>query len=529
MMRKILLAAGIGWLTFASTAHLMAETAREAFDAIPTAVQAEAEAKKKAQGPSRGNQDPAYFLTIFRNARESLETGDENSVIQQIRQLQSAAASGPVSDACETVIRKLHEERAEKENAANAEASAALRRAGEAIVKAKVPKDLDATLQELARVGEKRGQARVSERGNDLLTRRVESAAKFVARWQDYLVSLNRNDNRQVAETLRSLMSDNNETIQALGLPRSEIVTRIPSISQSEDTTALVTTALNTVLERTRTLDDLPAAIRDLQGLRDSRSGSYNGGNNNDLNAALEALQTLYKTRLEFEAGLRTNLDLMSNRYDSSTRITGGIESYLVPLRAQLVALELPRLLGAPATEKPVPGETLDAFWRRLLDAAKKRGDWATVAQGLEVGRVLVFSANPRTAEMNNSGLDTTGFKSLLSAFSFETAGQYPQATAAYLTALNATVPDLPVALIGERLAALKKDHPKEYAEGAQAGFGTDSANERYLDRYYRSLAARDPASAPSATASPTVTPTPVPTSTPLPSATPVASPKASP
>ncbi len=132
---------------------------------------------------------------------------------------------------------------------------------------------------------------------------------------------------------------------------------------------------------------------------------------------------------------------------------------------------------------------------------------------GLDLGRQLVFTAELRGAESYNRDLDTTGFKSLLAAFNFEEAGQYAQATAAYLNALGSQVLDLPVKLIGERLAAIKKDHSMEYTAVAQGVYAGVDGGGVYHGRYYTAANVGEDAASPTANASPA--PTPIPASTP--------------
>ena len=512
---------------------LRAETSQELLDKIPALIHADAVAKKARGGPAAINaNEETQRDNQFAQVRDMLASGNDNGAESFMQLVLGNDPSDALRTACQTLVPQYRKERLEKEAAISAEGEAAVQAACDQALKATAPKDLDAPRQALVQWLEKREDTRATPSArNDRTRQRVQGALNFINRWQDYLAArANGNDERSLNELLRTMLTGSgSEASLNLPIQRSAILALIKpdrstngNSAASKRTAGEIAVALDAALDRAKTLDDLPAAIKDVQAVRDDQAGGYNGTNSNDLNAALGALQTLYQTYLEFRAGLRTNLELMSSRYDISTRISGGIESHLVPLRAQLVALELPRLLGAPLTEKPNPGETLDVFWRRLLDAAKQRGDWAAVAQGLDVGRTLVFTGDPRGAEGYNRELDTTGFKSLLAAFNFESAGQYAQAVAAYLNALGSPVPDLPVALIGERLAALKKDHPKDYEIVTQTGYSVNEFGTRFPGRFQAqpitSEAAATPASSPTPT--PTVTPAPV-----EPKATPAATP----
>jgi len=63
---------------------------------------------------------------------------------------------------------------------------------------------------------------------------------------------------------------------------------------------------------------------------------------------------------------------------------------------------------------------------------------------------------------------------SFLAAWNQETAGQYAPAVISYQLALRVPSDSVPVKIIAEHLAAIQRDHPKEYEEGMQL----------YLDRY---------------------------------------------
>ncbi len=528
MVRRILLLAGIGWFAVAGLASAKDETARETLEAIPAQVRVDAEAKKKGQGPQgTGQTDPAYLLTYFRNAREFLENGDESSAVQQLRQLQSTAASGPVQDACEVVIRKLREERAAKDTAATAEITGLLQHAGEAVMAAKVPKDLDPILRELATATDKHGPGHSAERNNDLFNTRLQIATRFVARWQDYLLSASRSDSRPGAETLRTLAQET-ETFQMLGIPRSEIIGRLsppPAPAEAKDASsrrvvpmAEVDAAIETAFNRLKSLDDLRPAVHDLTKFRDEVVLAANGYGNvpNELSATLTSLQALQQAYLEVQTGVNRWQTTWSNRYDTSGDARG--ESRFVALRAQLIALSLPRMLGAPETEKPAAGERVDAFLDRLLTAAKKRGDWQAVARGVECRHQ--FAPNPEySGGRSDASAEETAFKQFFAGQNFEQAAQYEQAVVAYLSALGSGSQEIPVAVISERLAAIQKAHPAEYAGGNSASFGSGAAEEPLARR---SLIV--PPSEP-----PVATPTPAPTPAAGPSPSPPVIPAASP
>ena len=554
MKHGILLLVTLELLAFGGV-NVSAQTSQELFDALTAKLQADVDAAKNppptphvdgapagnpADGdhrrnfmppPNFGRPNPQYLLSRLSGVRFFLKADQEDAAVQQLESLKPDLTNEAERDACEAVVQKLQGERAEKEASITAMATDVLKRAGEAVMKAKNPKDLDATLQELSREADDPAISRAFASHNEPFTNRLKSAARFVGRLQDCLVFVSHHDNHQAADTLRAMLSDNGDAIQAMGVPRSEIINRITAVSEPRDpdtpparrSAAEIDADVAAAFDRVHALDDLPTAIRTLMALHDemlagSGRGYSTGNRANELSNTLSRLHNLAKAYTELQHGLGDPQESWFTRGEGLSDLPD--ESVLAVLRAQLAALALPRLLGAPDNEKPAAGERVDTFLNRLIEAAKQRGDWHAVARGVECRRALK-SGGKYEVNASNNVPEESAFREFFAGQNFEQAAQYGQAVESYLTALNNGGQDLPVSLIGARLAAIRKEHPKEYAVGNR---GNGSSSTVYFGDGTRSRAEQtDPSDPPSSPSNVTVSPaaTPAPSASPSPSAAP--------
>ena len=548
-------------LALAGVGSLLAQqpsSTPDPLDGLRAALRADADAKKERSTESEArtrNYEQNYNFTNFvQLIRDALAHGNDDAALATLTQLQTAALSEDVRKACDALAAQLSKTRAEKEAAFNTEVDAALKRAGDAVLAAKEPKDLDAPLQELGRLADGRAN-RYSDGNQNRAGTKLQGAVTFLSRWQDYLLATARGDDSGASNLLRNLADSSGGYNQTLLIPRSEILARQPAGRDSNGesladrnnhkrrSASEIDAAVTDILDHTRTLDDMPAAIGKLVSLRaEASNGSSYPDYNTDLGSALSNLQSLQKNRLELQSGLGTMINLTSIRSDNNnSQQRPGIESRLVPLRMELLDLALPRLLDSP-TEKPAADESVNNFLRRLIEAAKKRQDWAAVVRGLEISRVLASS--PNTYASTNSQ-ENEAYKQFLTGLNMEDAGQYQQAVIAYLTALKTGVQDLPAKLIGEHLAAIQQAHAKEYTEantyvlnppvpqypgGAYGPNGPYGARGPYDPRFNRPGFPGMPGEQPTPpvltvpampTPTPTVAPTPAASATPVPKGTP--------
>jgi hypothetical protein len=174
----------------------------------------------------------------------------------------------------------------------------------------------------------------------------------------------------------------------------------------------------------------------------------------NDLRQAIGQLEKSYR---EYLAGLPVNIGVFSQSYDSYSRATGAAK--IVQLRADLLNLVLPRYLNLPEGISAKPGESIPKFIDRLLAASKERGDVAASKRIVELEQYHLHSNRFTTT-------DTASLQDYSAGQNQLAASQYFLAVISLQRALGRGSDLLPVRQIGEQLASIKKDHPKEYEEG---------------------------------------------------------------
>ena len=153
----------------------------------------------------------------------------------------------------------------------------------------------------------------------------------------------------------------------------------------------------------------------------------------------------------------RTNLNFGNNYLDDSAVIPG--------LRPNYWSLFCN--ITSTRTKAPRPLPTKNP--RRLSIAsspdAVSREDWPLLQKGLTAQTYLNRNS---LIGSTTAGNISTGVDSLLAALNQEAAGQYALAVVSYQNALKTSNTNIPAKLIGDKLAAIQKDHPKEYEQGMQ-------------------------------------------------------------
>ncbi len=484
MMRAFSLPALLAVFLF-GTGNMFSQTPIELLDRVQKDLQTRYDAKRAM--PEAAPTPPPMLdrteeytlqrtLDELRQARQYLLNGNEEAGLQMLSQLQTTAgASEEMRTAVDALAKQLQTERTARATAFVSTVDAACKRAADAVLKANDPKDLDATLQDLAQITDRQPGDHYSESGNSRVASKLQAAISFVNRWQDYLLARNRHNDSGVSNALRNLAENGS---QPPLIPRSAILALEPqtesdseSSSRSRHTTpgrprAQIEADAVEIVQGVNKLDDLPAALTKLVALRKEVTSqpSYSYSSESDLGVALTSLQALQKTSLELQSGVATSVNLSSSRSEANSH--PDIENALLPVRVELVKLAAPRLLGAPNDEKPAAGEALDAYLHRLIESAKKRQDWDAVVRGLEIEHSLATSASTTPYVVSNDQ-EVLAYKNFFAGRNLEQAGQYEQAVVSYLTALRSGQEDLPAAFIGEHLTTIQKTHPAEYTSGA--------------------------------------------------------------
>lgn len=428
-------------------------------DALQKALHAEHEAKMHAGGPAAGGGRETYEARSYlEGIRQSMSRGDDRNALSTIHQIEDMSSTEEVHRACAALVDKINKDHTAREQAYVTELDVAIKRAGEIALRAKDPKELDGPITDFNRLAESRTS---SDNRDSRTQQKIQGGINFLNHWQEYLAAHVKGDDAAATNALQNLGSGSSGL--TMFVPRSEVLARMPGSNRRPP--AEVSAIVADVLDHTRTLDDIPATLSKLSEYgTHNNNGSTSFDGTTDLGVAVYNLQAIQKVRAELQAGIATTINVNTLRAtEGSTR--AGIEGKLTGLRAELIKATLPRLLDA-ADERPTEGESVNDFLRRLIELAKKRGDWPAVARGLDLGRNLAPGQNNYTTA---NAQETEAFRQFFAGLNLEAAGQYAQAVLAYLGALKTGAQELPASVVGEHLAAIEKAHPQEFAEANAA------------------------------------------------------------
>ncbi|MEI9997990.1 MAG: hypothetical protein WDO13_01890 [Verrucomicrobiota bacterium] len=344
-------------------------------------------------------------------------------------------------------------ERAVRVAAAQAQVRALQRHAGEVIARATRPEDLDALLVEM------RSPAPDSEGfpdAADAATPELAAAAfAFVKQWQDYLAHVQAGQADLVRSDLLNLSQDND----AIGIvPRSKILALLAAPPPSPADAG--GPQVRAILAGIRTLDDLAPALDKLEALKSDAPS---------VRAASNTLAAMNNAYASLKAGLPVNQGQGFPDVAGWARISPVADALLLKLNLQ-------HAFDTYTGSAPTPEETPSAYVARVQADALSRQDWPLLQKALAARGFLAGSVDPRAGPSNAAA----GMDSVIVAGNLEAAQQVALAVVAYQMALRSANPDLPTKFIGERLAALQRDHPREFAEGQQRFAETSAPRTPY-------------------------------------------------
>jgi hypothetical protein len=244
-------------------------------------------------------------------------------------------------------------------------------------------------------------------------------------------------------------------------IPRSELLARRYGVIASQPAPSSSATPSATPLQMMplvlKTPDDLIPAIEKMTALFNTPN-QIKGEERTALQQFIGAMTALANAYAEFKAGLTTKLEIVAA--DPSRPDKFG--PVLAPIRAQVLKLVLPRYLSLPAALAPKPDESVHEFLDRVVDQALKKSDFLLAAHARETQIILREKKMPETLRPSQAALYVT-------AHNQEVAGQYDLAVTSYQRALASGTDLIPPKIIGDRLARIKAEHPKEFAAGLEA------------------------------------------------------------
>ncbi|HEV3410511.1 MAG TPA: hypothetical protein VG095_09455 [Chthoniobacterales bacterium] len=402
--------------------------------------------EKPRQVQPRNGETQSFSREFVTRLRLVLASGGGN-VEEMLNSVRYHGDSDEIAKICDALLSAVRNEREAKEAAFVSEVDASCKRAGDLLLKAQTATDLDPVLVELSRLRDQQQRA-YSEVGRRA-TARAEATIRFVTRWQDYLVQLSVGNEKAAREKLTSLADDTSFPV----VPRSEILARLnPLPTPTPPPRADVNTpAVEAIMLRIATLEDVAAAVKELRPLRQ-------GANPVDF----EAINELIMISNEYEqtkAGLPVSLAAMN-----------GMHYRRFPkLRSEFVLLLLPQHLRA-LERKPAKGESGDEYLKRLGREAKEAGDWPLLLRVLETSHSLLTTNTVAPPEI-------AALKAFIAGENQYAAGQFSLAVTSYQTALRDGGNSVPAQAIGGRLKHIQANHAKAYEEGLERYRNPASAN----------------------------------------------------
>jgi hypothetical protein len=407
--------------------------------------------------------------------------------------LQDAAAvveSDAIRAECIEISTQLEAERQAKEQQKLAEMDVALKAAGDAVRSSKKAQDLDLTVQSLGALQNQRdtmsGSMAISMELN-----KVQSALRFVTRWQDYLAATEAGNRATALNILENLSNMDGYAVELM--PRSEILHRInvnpteseepaPPTEKTKLSDALsgikysataggaslpslsVENQVAAIISRIKAPDDLAGALFELHKV-DPDYQAWRG----DARSLIQALARLNNAYQEFNAGMATQIEVLRPSVNELPPLPNPVPE----VRSQILTLVLPRYLGLSPEVKAKPGEGPSGFLKRISAEAAARGDYQLAARADDTEAYLRYGESLHASDSQAS--------LFITAQNQETAGQFVLAVDSYEKALALPFRVVPPKVIGERLAAIKAQHPHEFDQG--------------MDFYRSPAAAMDPRS----------------------------------
>jgi hypothetical protein len=433
------------FLGLAASSPALTDAGKAAGEELISALKEEAKSfkgKDKAAGED-DNKEYAVNQSIAQ-----IQTAIKQGNNRQLERLQENRLAYLSSEKINRCLAKLDEVlKAEREQMADARSKDLedlIKRAQDKVLQAKTPEELDGILGELTKIpsGEydyENDQTNIRLR---LLRQQFPHIKQFVTSWQDYLQAMQAGNLADAIQALKSLTG-----LESGLIPRSQILARLEQIKPKAGNPA-------DIIDGIKNLDGMREALKSLAAAQQvSRHSDYSGSDISDLTQNLNSLEKTYR---EFLAGLPVNLDIFGRNYESSHR---GGSANIVQLRADLIALVLPRYVGAPEETKAKPGENVQQLFNRMTAEAKARGDMLLCERIRQTQQIFTKGGN----SMAN---DASGLLDYSAAQNQIGARQYMLAVVSLQKTLKGGSDMLPTQRIGQQLESIKNEHPKEYEEG---------------------------------------------------------------
>jgi hypothetical protein len=414
------------------------------------AIEKEAAAKAADNaGPQGGFRNQGISPAMINASLDQMLAGLDSSanldnVNAELAQITTIFTSAEVQETTTNLLAVIHKERKDRAEAEAADAKALVQRAADKVNQAKKPEDLDDLIVEL----QKHENNRFGDNAqNQALNAQVRAALEFTMRWQDYLAHLAGGQTEQARQDIQNLAA-NNSGVNFI--PRSKLLAleatplKVEADTNKPEPPPPVS-PVKAILDNIKTVDDLAPALARLEPLRNA---NYDGQN------AFNSVEQLLQAYRDLKAGLPTQYNLGN----------GGSNSLVpAPVRTQFLLLALQTRFESYKGAAPAPTEKPVDYVNRVSADAIEREDWPLLQDAVHARSYLSQSSGMGFTFTNGSGIS-----SLITASHQEAAGQFTLAVASYEAALTSNDDAVPAKVIGDKLAAIQREHPKEYADGMQ-------------------------------------------------------------
>ncbi len=419
-----------------------------------------------------------------------LPTGDllREEILQQalqiLEQIRATKFSDKVDELCDSLISGLRDRAAKKQMEVKESFEASLRKSLTAGLNATNPKELDAPLQELARL--QKEVAALSYRGDARPMANAEAisaAEQVLTMIQDAMLDTPNPSGARGGDASERLKSAARSYGRSLGdvIPRSELLGKLNAIAariapgpqarplsrqEFEKEVAKIFAGL-------KTLDDMGSSLTRIDEMI-AQQREMNGYNSDSgLIYQLRAYRRAYE---DLGAGTATSITLASSSSSGADS-----QEILKPMKELLVKFALTRILGVSGDLAPKEDESIAAYLHRTLNESLRTSNWQLMASVIDAAQTMNLSSIVSTS-------DSSALRQFLAGINQERAQQYSGAVCSYLSALKTGSQAIPVEEIGKKLQAIKGQHPQDYGAGMElANASPQSA------AFYRSMVGNPP------------------------------------
>jgi hypothetical protein len=396
-----------------------------------------------------GKGDSMRTVALLSRLRGAIDGLRWQEAIQLVHQIQYYDQTPEVVQLCGPLLETLRQERIAKEDAAAREMDCGVRKAGELLLAAREPKDLDPLMTELILLGQSVRSEDTLNESEPLRRARYEvnAAQQYVRIWQEYLAKRSFGRDSEAVEKLQSL--DRRSELYPV-VARSELLARMTAPAQPF-VPFRPQEKIKEILGNAKSSDDLEAVYNALQFWANEQPRFP------EFHVLAERVAGLRNASTAFLAGRYGEAFEFFKRRTAATDVG---EEHLSILERQLLLKVLPQYLAATDLAQPAPDQSASEYLSNVAGQAAQKQNWPLVQRALETLRTIAFGNGNVPSWLSG---DITGFAAIAVAERQTRAGEFAGAVASYRMALECNGQNIPVELIGQRLKDLRKSHPEAF------------------------------------------------------------------